>query len=118
MRPLYKGEQHKTNAHNIFILFPRETSKGSNFSYVLQPFLISKMVMTISGGSNRRRLVKGSFNSKGKTFDQELAMDPIDMEPLSLALPTTLVSYGTGRCPYISHFKEQHPSSIKKSPND
>ena len=67
------------------------------------------MVMTISGGFDRRRLVKGSFNSKGKTFDQELAMDPIDMEPLSLALPTTLVSYGT--------FEEDAPASVTSKNN-
>ena len=54
------------------------------------------MMMTRSSGSGRRRLVKESSSSKGKTFDQERsAMDPIDVEPLSLASPTTLVPYGT-----------------------
>ena len=52
------------------------------------------MVMTRFGGSKRRKLLKGSYSSKGKTFDQERsAMDPIDVEPS--AQPTTLVPYGT-----------------------
>ena len=54
------------------------------------------MVMTRSGGSDRRRLVKGSSSSKGKTFDQEgSAIDPIDVEPLSSAPIASLVPYGT-----------------------
>ena len=54
------------------------------------------MVMTSSGGSDRRRLVKGSSSSKGKTFDQEgSAIDPIDVEPLSSAPLPSLVPYGT-----------------------
>ena len=54
------------------------------------------MVMTRSGGFDRIRLVKGSSISKGRTFDQKgSTMDPIDMEPLSSALPTALVPYGT-----------------------
>ena len=54
------------------------------------------MVMTRSGGSDRRRLVKGSSNSEGKTFDQEgLAIYPIDVEPLSPTPPASLVPYGT-----------------------
>ena len=54
------------------------------------------MVMTRSGGSDRRRLVKGSSSSKGKTFDQEgLAIDPIDVEPLSSTPLASLVPYGT-----------------------
>ena len=56
------------------------------------------MLMTRYDGSNRRRLMKGSFISKGKTFNQEgSTIDPIDEEPLSSAPPTTLVPYGTSK---------------------
>ena len=54
------------------------------------------MVMTRSCGSRRRKILKGSSSSKGKTFDKEgLTMDPIVMEPLTLAPPAALVPYGT-----------------------
>ena len=52
--------------------------------------------MTKFGGFGRRRLVKGTSNSKGKTFDQvRSTMDPTDIELLILGPPTTLVPYGT-----------------------
>ena len=54
------------------------------------------MVMTRTGGSDRRRLVKRSSSSKEKSFDQEgSAIYPISVEPLSSAPPTSLVPYGT-----------------------
>ena len=54
------------------------------------------MVMTRYGGSDRRRLVKGSSSSEGKTFDQEgSTIDPIDVEPLSLAPLASVMPYGT-----------------------
>ena len=54
------------------------------------------MVMTRSGGFGRRRLVKGSPSSKGKSFDQEgSAIYPIDAEPLSSAPLASLVPYAT-----------------------
>ena len=47
------------------------------------------MVMMRSDGFGRTNLLKGSSCYKGQTFDQEgSAMDPIDLEPLSLAPPT------------------------------
>ena len=56
------------------------------------------MVMTRSGGSDRRRLVKRSSNSKGKSFDQEgSAIDPIGVEPLSSAPLASLVPYCTSK---------------------
>ena len=46
------------------------------------------MVMMRSGGFERRKLLKGSSCYKGQTFDKEgSTMDPIDVEPLSLAPP-------------------------------
>ena len=54
------------------------------------------MVMTRSGGFSRRRLVKGSPCSKGKSFDQEgSAIYLIDAEPLSSTPLASLVPYGT-----------------------
>ena len=54
------------------------------------------MVMTWSGGSERRRLLKGSSRNKEKVFDQEeSAMDPNDVEPLNSVSPTSLMLYGT-----------------------
>ena len=53
------------------------------------------MLMMRYDGSDIRRLVKGSFISKGKTFNQEgSTIDPIDAEPLSSVSPTTLLPYG------------------------
>ena len=84
----------KDKAHSIFYIFSQETSKGPNFLSCFDVFSNFKMVMMRSGGSGRRRLVKGSSNSKGKTFNKKgSAIDPIDVEPLSSALPT-LVPYG------------------------
>ena len=79
------------------------------------------MVMTGFGVSDRRRLVKGSSSSKGRTFDQEgSVMDPIDAESLSSAPPTMLVPYGMFEedafAPITS--KKQPPSPIKESPSD
>ena len=54
------------------------------------------MLMTRSNGSRRRKLMKGSSNSKGKTFDQEgSTIYLIVMEPLNLTSPTILLPYGT-----------------------
>ena len=54
------------------------------------------MVVTKSGGSRRRKLMKGSSSLKDKTFDQERStMDPIDVELLNLVFPVILVPYGT-----------------------
>ena len=60
--------------------------------------LISKMVMTRSGEFEKRKLLKGSFNSKGKTFDkEESAIDPIVVEPLNSVLLAALVPYGSSK---------------------
>ena len=80
-----------------------------------------KMVITGSSGSGRKRLVKGSSNSKGKTFYQEgSVVDTINMEPLSSASPTTLLSYDTfeedSSTPVTS--KKQPLSPIEESPKD
>ena len=48
------------------------------------------MVITRSGGSSRKRLVKGSSDNK-----EGLVMDPIDVEPLRSAMVAFLVPYGT-----------------------
>ena len=54
------------------------------------------MVITRSGGSGRRKILKGSSSSKGKIFDQEgLVMNPIVKELLNSASPSALVLYGT-----------------------
>ena len=72
------------------------------------------MVMTRSGGSSRRRLVKGSSSNKGNIFDKkELAMDPIDVEPLSFAPPTLLVPYGTSEDEVLAAYA---PSPTENSP--
>ena len=41
MRPLYKGEKHKTKAHYLFYIFSQETFKGKNL-LVLSFSLFSK----------------------------------------------------------------------------
>ena len=54
------------------------------------------MVMTRSGGSSRRKIVKGSSSKQGRIYDQEgLAMDPIDMEPLRFSGLIAIMHYGT-----------------------
>ena len=68
------------------------------------------MVMMGSSGPGRRKLLKGSSSSKGKTFDQEgSAMDPIDVEPLNSTLPATLMPYGTSEdeTPIVEGFREK-----------
>ena len=79
------------------------------------------MVMTRYGEFGRKRLVKGSSNSKGKTFDQEgLVMDLIDVDPLSSAPPTALVPYGTFEddAPSPITLEKLPPSPIKDSLSD
>ena len=79
------------------------------------------MVMTSSGGYGRRTFVKGSSSSKGKTFNQEgLAMDLIDVEPLSLASPSALVPYDTFEedASTLITLEKHSPSSVEESPND
>ena len=80
------------------------------------------MVMTRSGGSRIRKLVKGSSSAKGKTFDQEgSTMDPIVMKPIRSALLATLVPYGTSKdkVPNVeaSGHKESSPSTVGPNPD-
>ena len=56
------------------------------------------MVRARSGEFGRRIQVKGSYSNKENIFEQEeLAMDPIDVEPLRYAPPTSLVPYGMSK---------------------
>ena len=87
-------------------------TKGPNFLFLPRSFSTTKTSMTRSGGSDRRTLVKGSSNNKGKIFDQEgSAMDPIIMEPLSSAMIASLVPYDT----YEDEFLAAYALAPKKT---
>ena len=65
-----KENNRRQKQFALFYIYSQETSKGLNSFSCLILSLFSIMVMTRSGGFGRRKLMKGSSSSKGKTFDQ------------------------------------------------
>ena len=98
-RDLYLKINNIRKKHTAFsTYFLKKPPNVRTFLEIFDTCVLLKMVLTRPSGAGTRKLRKGSSSSKRRIFYQDRStMDPIDVEPLRLAPPLALVSYGKSK---------------------